>query len=300
MFAKSLVSIITVNFNQSDITCDLLSSLRNISYQPVEVWIVDNGSQQDSPDKIGELFPEYHLIRSTDNLGFAGGNNLALKSAKGEFFLFINNDTEVEPGFLEPLVERMLKDPAIGMISPKIRFHHTPDTIQYAGYTPMHPVTLRQNLIGYHQKDTGQYNTGGYTYAVHGAAMMVSRSLIEQVGPMSEVFFLYYEEHDWVARSKKAGFKMYYEPASLVLHKESISTGKESPLKVYYLNRNRVVYTRRNRTGVVRIVAIIYLFLIAFPKGFLTYTLKRQKNLASSLCRAYAWNIRRIFTKIKD
>lgn len=128
---------------------------------------------------------------------------------------------------------------SIPMVSPKIRFYYAPDTIQYAGYTPFSPVTLRQHLIGYREKDSGQYDQARETFSIHGAAMMVPRSVVKEVGMMSELYFLYYEEHDWVERIKRAGYKIFYVPESLVFHKESISTGKESQLKTYYITRNR-------------------------------------------------------------
>ncbi|OFY51885.1 MAG: hypothetical protein A2X22_04290 [Bacteroidetes bacterium GWF2_49_14] len=284
------VSIITVNFNQTEVTCALLESLRHLTYPNFEVLIIDNGSVKDDPAPITARFPEFKLIRSPENLGFAGGNNLGIKSALGDYFLFLNNDTEVDPGFLEPLVAKLESDRNIGMVSPKIRFHHTPDTIQYAGYTPLSNITLRQRLIGYREKDTGQYNQSCETFSIHGAAMMVPRRVVNEVGIMAEMFFLYYEEHDWAMRVKKAGYTIHYVPESLVLHKESISTGKESPLKTYYISRNRFLFARRNLTGLSRMASLTYLSLIAFPKALITYLLKRRFDLACSVWRAYLWN----------
>ncbi len=285
-----LVSIITVNYNQSAVTCELLESLREITYPNFETIIVENGSPSDNPDRIGTLYPECQLIKSADNLGFAGGNNLGIKHSRGEFLLFINNDTEVDPGFLEPLVTKLRRDPRIGMVSPKIRFYYAPDTIQYAGYTPLNPVTLRQRLIGYREKDSGQYDQSRETFSIHGAAMMVRRSVVQEVGMMAEMYFLYYEEHDWCERIKRAGYQVFYVPESLVLHKESISTGKESPLKTYYIARNRFLFARRNIKGFNRFITLMYLSFLAFPKGLLICMLSRRPDLAKATWRAYFWN----------
>ena len=285
-----LVSIITVNFNQSKVTAELLDSLRKVTWPRLETIVVDNGSHKDPAAPLKDRYPEVKFITSEENLGFAGGNNLGVRVATGDYLLFLNNDTEVEPGFLEPLVARLQSDPGIGMVSPKIRFHHTPDTIQYAGYTPLNPVTIRQHLIGYREKDKGQHDLPGPTYSIHGAAMMVPRKVIVEVGMMAELFFLYYEEHDWAERVKRAGYGMFYEPASLVMHKESISTGKESPLKTYYINRNRFLFARRNILGFRKLGAMVYLSLIAFPMGVLTSLAKRRTDLAKSIWKAYIWN----------
>ncbi len=294
-----LVSVITINFNQSAVTADLLKSLRKISYPVVEIIVVDNASDKDPVDPIIDVFPEVRFLKSKTNLGFAGGNNLGAKIAKGDYFLFLNNDTEVDPGFLEPLVARLQSDSGIGMVSPKIRFHHTPDTIQYAGYTPMNRITLRQHLIGYREKDNGQYNIGGPTFSIHGAAMMVPRSVIEKVGLMAEQYFLYYEEHDWAERVKGAGYTVCYEASSLVMHKESISTGIESPLKVYYINRNRFLFARRNSKGFRKWLALMYLSIIAFPKALTSYLLKGRFDLAKCVWNAYIWNFFR-FSQVRN
>ncbi|MFA6125924.1 MAG: glycosyltransferase family 2 protein [Bacteroidales bacterium] len=286
-----LVSIISINYNQSAVTCELLESLRKVTYPNYETIIIDNASPTESPDRIGTLFPECKLIKSDKNLGFAGGNNLGIKHSKGEYLLFLNNDTEVDPGFIEPLVNKLKSDPGIGMVSPKIRFYYAPDTIQYAGYTPFNRITLRQHLIGFHEKDAGQYDQAHETFSIHGAAMMVPRSVVRQVGMMTEMFFLYYEEHDWSERIKRAGYRVFYVPESLVLHKESLSTGKDSPLKTYYITRNRFLFARRNFKGFNRFVCLAYLLLIALPKGVLTALLHRRSDLAKAILKAYWWNL---------
>jgi len=288
---QPMVSIITVNYNQAVVTCEFLESIQKITYSNYEVIVIDNASPTEDPSSIKENYSFIKFIKSEVNLGFAGGNNLGVKEAKGEYLLFINNDTEVEPDFLQPMIEKFQEDDNIGMMSPKIRFHHTPDTIQYAGYTPMNPYTMRQHLIGYRKVDKGQFDKPGFTYSIHGAAMMVPRKVIQEVGMMTEVYFLYYEEHDWCARIKKAGYKVFYQPKSLVFHKESISTGKESPLKTYYISRNRVVYTRRNSKGLLFILNLLFLLGITLPKNTLVFLVKLRFDLLKAFYRAMFWNL---------
>jgi hypothetical protein len=287
---KPLVSIITINYEHPEVTCALLESLRHITYPNIEVIVVDNASVKDDPAIISQTHPEIVFIQSKQNLGFAGGNNLGIRQAKGEYIMLLNNDTEVEPGFLEPLVNKLQSDPRIGAVSPKIRFFYAPDTIQYAGYYPYTQVTLRQYLIGLGEVDTGQYDTVCETFSIHGAAMMVPRAVIKEVGLMAELYFLYYEEHDWAERIKRAGYKVFYVPESLVLHKESISTGKQSKLKTYYITRNRFLFARRNIKGYSKLITLMYLSFIAFPKGVITHSLNKRFDLAKATYRAYTWN----------
>lgn len=291
MYAQPLVSIITINYNESGVTLELLESLRGLTYPEVEVIVVDNASPNDQPDRIKEAYPEINLIKSPDNLGFAGGNNLGIDAAKGDFLFFINNDTEVPPDILEPLVSTLQEHPEIGIISPKIKFHWDPSLIQYAGYTPMNPWTIRNNSIGYRQLDGPAYDTAGPTESIHGAAMMVPRKIVNEIGKMPEGYFLYYEEHDWAAMIRRAGYQAFYQPASHILHKESISTGKNSPLKTYYLTRNRVLYARRNFSSIHLLFSVLYLCLISIPKNTLTFLLQRQWEHLSAYWRGITWNL---------
>src|SRR5690606_21311835 len=104
------------------------------------------------------IFPEIKLIKTKENLGFAGGNNVAVKQANGKYLLFINNDTEVEADFLQPMVQLLEENPEIGMVSPKIHYFHTPNTFQYAGFTPINRITIRNHAIGFGEVDKGQYD----------------------------------------------------------------------------------------------------------------------------------------------
>ncbi|MDY0075859.1 MAG: glycosyltransferase family 2 protein [Bacteroidales bacterium] len=286
-----LVSIITVNYNQSGVTLDFLASMQACTYPNYEIFVVDNASPNDNPDIIKKNYPAVHLIKTAVNLGFAGGNNVAVDQAKGKYLLFINNDTEVEPGFLEPLVELLENNPDIGMVSPKIHYFHTPNTFQYAGFSPIHPITIRNYALGFGEKDTGQYNHTVQTGSIFGAAMLVPMKVIEEVGKMSEIFFLYYEEHDWAARIEKAGYKVYFDGRSLVKHKESISTIKESPFQIYYINRGRILFARRNNRGFVKLLSMLFLYSISLPKISFKYLLKGRSDLAAATLKSAWWNM---------
>ena len=287
---KDLVSVITVNFNQTAVTFQMLDSFRKVEYPEMEIIVVDNGSKDRSIEELPKEYPEVIFVRSEKNLGFAGGNNLGLDHAKGEYILFINNDTEVDRAFLNPLVEKLKESDEIAMVSPKIMFFHHPGTIQFAGYTDLNTITIRNRLIGYHEKDTGQYNLSHPTPFGHGAAMMVKSKVISKIGPMADIYFLYYEELDWCTRFTKAGYKIWYVSNSLVYHKESVSTGKMSPLKIHYLTRNRILYTRRNIKGFRFFLSMVYQILISGPKNMIQFLLQGRFDLLAASYRGYAWH----------
>jgi GT2 family glycosyltransferase len=291
MRSGARVSIITVNYNQVALTCALIESLKKVSYPDVEIVVVDNGSPEDATPTITKRYPEVKFIRSEQNLGFAGGNNLGIQESTGKYFLFLNNDTEVDPGFLEPLVELFETNPTAGAASSKLIYFNSDNIIQYAGSTALNPFTGRNKRIGYMEKDFGQHDTLRETDLAHGAAMMVPKSVIEKAGLMPEFFFLYYEEVDWCERIKKAGYKIYVVPASKVYHKESMSVGKKSTLKTYYMTRNRVLFMRRNTSGFTKASWLVFFLAVTLPKNFATYLLKRDIAHLKAFSKALIWNM---------
>jgi len=292
-----LVSIITVNFNQSEVTCAFIESLNKISYPNFEVIVVDNNSTEDDPAIIKQRYPNIIFIQNPINYGFAAGNNFGLMRAKGDYIMLLNNDIEVPPNFMEPLVEKLESNSKIGAVSPKIKFYYQPDTIQYAGFTPINNITMRNTAIGYKQKDTGQYELDRETAYAHGAAMMIPMRIVKEVGLMSYIFFLYYEEADWCARIAKAGYSMYYVHNSFVLHKESISTGKLSSLKIYYQNRNRIVFMRRNIIGREFYLSLGYQLFVAIPKNAFKFLVVGKISLFLAYYKAIGWHLTNLFSK---
>ncbi|MDQ2657487.1 MAG: glycosyltransferase family 2 protein [Bacteroidota bacterium] len=288
---RPLVSIITINYNQLRLTCDLLESLRMVTYPALEIIVVDNHSEVDPTPEIRARYPEVRLIRSNENLGFAGGNNLGIQASRGEYLMFLNNDTEVDSGFLEPLVGFLQSTPDAGAASPKIIYHNSGETIQYAGSSRIDPITGRSKRIGWMEKDRGQYNTIRETDLAHGAAMMVPRTVVSRVGMMPEFFFLYYEEVDWCESIRKENYKIYYVPGSKVYHKESMSTGKGSTLKTYYMTRNRLLYLRRHSAGLKKITGILFFLFLSIPKNALRFAFSRDTENARALWRGLIWNV---------
>ena len=288
---EPLISIISVNYNQSELTCLMIDSLKKCSYKNLEIIVVDNASPSDNPHLIKERYPDVRLIVSPSNLGFAGGNNLGVEAARGKYILFLNNDTEVDPGFLEPMVSVLENDPTIGMASPKIIYYNTGNIIQYAGAVAINTITGRGRKIGHGEKDIGQHDQSRVTDLAHGAALMVPMEVIRKVGLMPDIFFLYYEEHDWCEMVKRAGYKVMYVAEATVYHKESMSVGKNSPLKSYYMARNRLMFTRRNSDGLHCLMSLLYFFTIAFPRKVLTHLLKFEFKLLLPYLKGVFWNL---------
>ena len=279
------ISIITVNYNGMNDTCHMIDSLmQHLSKVWYEIIIVDNASLKDEITEIQAKYKNIHCIKSDSNLGFAGGNNLGIMQAKGKYVLLLNNDTYIIDDSLLSLAEFLDSNTTVGAVSPKIKFADS-NIIQFAGYTDLSQVTLRNSLIGFGETDLGQYDTPAKSPFLHGAAMMLRRDIIKKVGLMPEIYFLYYEELDWCEQIKKNGFELWYNPQAVVFHKESRSVGQNSPLRCYYMTRNRLLYAWRNRKGLIRLIAILYQFLIANPKGIFTYIFNGRFDLVGASIR---------------
>lgn len=292
------VSVITVNFNQTLVTEDLLNSLLSKNqYADTEIIVVDNGSTINPVPEWTIKYPDVCFIRSELNLGFAGGNNIGINKASGEYLLLINNDTEITADLITKLAATLDAHPEVGIISPKILFFENPTTLQYAGFTPMNYFTARNTCIGYMEKDTGQFdNLTGPTGFAHGAAMMVKKAAIEKAGLMAENFFLYFEEMDWCERIKQAGYSIWVNPQAVIYHKESISVGKKSALKEFFMNRNRILFVRRNAPFMAKTIFYLHFSFLVVPRNTLNYIKEGRTDLLKQLFKAIWWNI----TQSKD
>lgn len=278
------ISIITVNYNGFKDTRELIDSIT--FNDDMEVIVVDNGSIEDEAALILQRYPQVKTIRSDQNLGFAGGNNLGIKAAKGKYLFLINNDTIFKDFDIQFLIERLESSPSIGIVCPKIRFAWGNNLIQFAGYTPLSKMTVRNQAIGYGKEDKGQYDVPHPTPYAHGAAMLIKRGAIEKVGLMPECYFLYYEEFDWSMMFARAGYEIWYEPACTIYHKESQSTGQKSPLRTYYITRNRLLLVKRNWHGLLKYLSYIYIISIVSTRDILKNMIKGNKDYVKAFYQA--------------
>ena len=283
MKIEKLLSIITINYNGLQDTRELIETLP-LEDESIEVIVIDNASNNDEATIIEQRYPQVKVIHSDKNLGFAGGNNLGIKAARGKYLFFINNDTVLkhQTSDIRLLVNRLESSPKIGMVCPKICFAWGDNPIQFAGYTPLSRITMRNRAIGCGESDQGQYNTAHPTPYAHGAAMMVKREVIEKAGLMPECYFLYYEELDWSMMIRRAGYDIWFEPIVTVYHKESQTTGQQSPLRTYYITRNRLLFVKRNIPSATRILSYLYLICLVAARDILKFSLQRRFNMTKA------------------
>ncbi len=288
----ALTSIITVNFHQAAVTIDLLKSIAK-SYSPneVEVIIVDNGADKNMELVFHPYFENIKYIQSKENLGFAGGNNLGIQKAKGDYIFLLNNDTEIPAGCIQTLIAELEANPKIGLLSPLLLYFDQPDLVQYAGFTPMNYLVARNAYIGQFEKNLGQFDGKSYeTGFCHGAAVICSKADLQKAGLMDETYFLYYEELDWCEKFKRISKEIWFTGKTHVYHKESISVGKASSLKIYFNTRNRMLFIRKNTGWLNTLFFSLYFTLVACPKAVAKYLLKGENKLAKWTLKGLWWN----------
>jgi len=285
-------SIITVNFHQEAVTIALLESIsKYYDGKNVEVIIVDNGAEQNQEQVFSPHFGNIKYIQSVENLGFAGGNNLGIKEASGDYIFLLNNDTELPAGCIESLCTEFEKNENIGLLSPLLLYFDRKDVIQYAGFTPLNYLTGRNETTGALERNEGQYTDKSYqTGYCHGAAVMCRRADLLVAGLMDESYFLYYEELDWCEKFKKIGKQIWFTGKTHVYHKESISVGLESPMKIYFHTRNRMLFIRKNTGMMNTIFFSIYYSFIACPKAMFKFFFNHQAHLAKWVIKGLLWN----------
>ena len=235
------VWIVIVLYNSYADTADCLKSLESATYPDLHVALVDNGSGDGSGERLRREFPRVLHIRSDENLGFAGGCNLGIRAAldsSADFICLLNNDTLVDPGFIEPLVERAARNPEAGILGGKIFYADPPDLLWFAGGR----IDSRRGLTSHRGLDLPDgpiFNRPGAVDYITGCLFFVRARLFRDLGLLDERFFMYAEEVDFCLRARRAGYTSFYEPKSVIWHRVSRSMGGAyRPLFWYYQSRN--------------------------------------------------------------
>ena len=285
------VAVIIINWNGLADTTECLESLRGIAYPNYETIVVDNGSTGDDVPVLQERFGDsVHLIASGENLGFAGGCNLAIREALAggaDYVLLLNNDVTVDPKFLNEMVRAAEELPGAAAVCPKIYFHDRPTVIcSTGGRVNAWAGTAQQ--VGRGEEDRGQYEQVTMRDYAEGAAMLMRRQALDRVGLLDEEYFAYWEETDWCARAAEAGYKCYYVPSARVWHKTARSQAPDAEYH-YLFRRNAFLFLRKRKSPLHLLSALALYFFVSGPFYLIRHP--RAIRRLPREARAFFWHL---------
>ncbi len=267
------VSIIILNWNGLKDTIECLESLKKITYPSYNVILVDNASAGNDVEVLKQRFGDYiHAIQNDKNYGYTGGNNIgiryALEHTQPDYLLLLNNDIVVSPDFLTALVHAAENDASIGIVGTKTCYYDFPDRIQSAGLK-VSMWTGQSSHIGVKQIDEGQYDERREVDSLMGCCLLIKNNVIKKIGMLDESYFCYWDETDYCARAREAGYKIMYVPQAKIWHKAAIkervwhknpSTRKSSGTMYYYMARNNFKFMRRHASRAQYSCFALYFF----------------------------------------
>jgi GT2 family glycosyltransferase len=248
--AEGLAVVVVLSWNGCEYTLSCLRSLAGVDYPELLTIVVDNGSTDGTSAAVRAEFPGVELVRTETNLGFAEGNNVGIRRALelgAAYVLVLNNDVEVDPAFVTALVEEAARRPEAGALCSKILYADPPDLIWFAGASFDARSGYNGRQRGYRERDDGRFDDVVDTDRACGAAMLVPRRVLVEVGVFDPELFFYSEDTDWSLRAHEAGYRHFVVPSSRLWHKVSVTSGGEnSPTTLYYGIRNTIEVCERH------------------------------------------------------
>lgn len=252
-----LVSVALLNWNNVEDTLECLSSLKEVRYPNVEVLVVDNGSEDDSVVRLQDFVQSMpfaaHLLTNEENKGFSGGCNTAIEWALREgkeYLLLLNNDTAVDPLFLDRLVAEASMRPQAGILVPSIFFYYEPSLLWFGGMTNVRWGRMNRGITSsLFGKELPQEDSQARPISfATGCAMLLRVEALPGVGGFDERFFLYFEDADLSFRFRKNGWDIVWVPDSHIQHKVSATTLAKvgSPRMHYYDTRNVLLLSHKH------------------------------------------------------
>lgn len=243
---NKLVYVIILNYNGYADTINCIDSVKKSSYQRIQILVVDNGSGDDSVRKIEEAFPDLEILCTGQNLGFAGGNNAGIQRALEEgadYICILNNDAIVAEDMIELLAQNLYQNER-RLIGPATMVWDT--QIVHSTGLKINFYTGTARMMNYHE----DYERIGKDELccdyMEGTCLMFTKAFVEDVGMIPEVYFLYYEETEWSWIAKRKGYDVTCIPSARLWHKGSSAANKVNGMKLYFEDRNRVLFIRRN------------------------------------------------------
>lgn len=267
------VAIVILNWNGKKYLAQFLPSVLKTSYPNRKIIVADNASTDDSISFLEREYPEIRVIALEKNFGFAGGYNQALQQVKSDYYVLLNSDVEVTPGWIDPVIALMQKDPSAGACQPKILSYHNKDVFEYAGACGgwidyLGYPFARGRVFDTVEKDSNQYDSEEKVFWASGAALFVKSGIFHELGGFDPYFFAHMEEIDLCWRLQHRGYSVYVCPKSVVYHLGGGTLGKENPRKVFLNFRNNLIMLAKNLKTSQALWKIPFRFLLDLLSAF--------------------------------
>ena len=271
--AAPLVAIVILNWNGRDFLQQFLPSVLESTYPNKKIIVADNASTDDSVKMLQQQFPTVEILINETNEGFAKGYNTALKKVESDYFVLLNSDVEVSPGWINPVITLMESDPAIAVCQPKILSYHQKNNFEYAGacggwIDHLGYPFARGRVFEDCETDHGQYNNVVQCFWASGAAMFVKAPVFKALNGLDEFFFAHQEEIDFCWRAQLIGYKIYVQPASVVYHVGGGTLPRGNSKKTYLNYRNNMIMLYKNTALAAKIWLIPYRMLLNMLAAF--------------------------------
>jgi len=285
------VVVIILNWDGKQDTVECIESLLCSKYSNLDIFVVDNGSHDDSVYFIYSWFPSIRIIENEENLGFTGGFNIGLKEAIGagaDYVLCLNNDTLIDELMINELVDIGERSEDIGGLCPREYDYKERNKIIFAGGKI---GLFRNKNLGYGYQDNEWKDQIAETEMLCGAAMMFKSKAVETVGFFDNKYFFDWEDKDYALRLRRDGFRLVYVPSAKIWHKRRGSTnGKVSGLSIYFSLRNQILFIKKNRPKALIPLLLLHVIIYKIPLVFIKSLLSRM-NPIRSIMYALIWHI---------
>lgn len=285
------VAVVILNWNGKAFLEKFLPSVCRSTYGNLQLVLADNASTDDSVAFVEAHYPSVRIIRNPSNDGFAGGYNEALAHVEADIYVLLNQDVEVEPGWIEPVIALMESDARIAACQPKMRAYHQPDEFEYAGaaggWMDVLGYTFCRGRILYTtEKDEGQYDDMQDIFWATGAALFIRSDCFREVGGFDRDFFAHMEEVDLCWRLQRAGYRVCYCPGSKVFHVGGGSLPQGNPRKLYLNFRNNLMMLWKNLHSEDRWIVLFQRFFLDILAGVKSLVSGKPKDMVA-IYRAY-------------
>lgn len=294
---QAKIAIVILNWNGKKHLEQFLPSVLSSTYPFIEIIVADNASTDDSVAFLNSAYPSVKIIRLPENYGFARGYNEALKQVKDvDYYVLLNSDVEVRPGWIEPIVQLMEADRLIAACQPKILAYHDHNSFEYAGgaggwLDHLGYPFARGRIFDYCEQDNGQYDTIGSVFWASGAAMFVRADVYHKMGGLDDYFFAHQEEIDLCWRMQLAGYKIMACPSSVVYHVGGGTLPKGNKRKVYLNFRNNLIMLAKNLPTREAVWKLPLRLLLDHISGIKTLA-GGQPAYYAAICRAHTGFLR--------